>query len=110
MAAANLNSKLDSSVPTMLGIIVDCNPIAWATSAVEAPIPFVQAIEHILVFINTFLIMNRHNRLVVIGSCLGERYSKVALIRKKKKKEKKEGNENIRNISVSIEGGCADWT
>ncbi|KAG9245539.1 TFIIH subunit Tfb4/p34 [Calycina marina] len=58
--------KQDGPTPSLLFIILDTNPHAWAL--LQNTLPFSKAIANILVFINAHLAVNNANQVAVIAS------------------------------------------
>lgn len=56
--------KSIEEVPSLLVLIIDTNPLYWSTSS----FPFKSLLESVLLFINSYLLLHRRNRLVVIAS------------------------------------------
>jgi transcription initiation factor TFIIH subunit 3 len=54
----------------VLNVIIDCNPMLWGKrnidNSTEKTIKFTEMLNHLLVFLNTYLMTKHHNRLSII--------------------------------------------
>lgn len=55
----------ESDTPSVLAVVIDCNPLEWATRADEE-LPAL--LEQLLIFANAFWMLSSANRLVLIGA------------------------------------------
>jgi hypothetical protein len=98
------NSGQGGAASDLLVVVLDVNPLIWgprahqnassssstpsrgrrrvsdAAEAAPSLLTFPRMLEHVLVFLNTFLITNRRNRIVVIGAWTGQPYVGVIFL------------------------------
>jgi hypothetical protein len=78
--AQSLNCYFADDV-SLLSIILDCNPVVWSKySANPDSITLLQAIEHLLIFINAYLSLKHDNQLSVIATLNNKRYVWVIVL------------------------------
>ncbi|KAJ1984842.1 RNA polymerase II transcription factor B subunit 4 [Dimargaris verticillata] len=58
------DASLADDAPSLLVVILDANPLAWARS----PVAFVDALKQIIVFLHAYLALKHDNQLAVIAS------------------------------------------